>query len=432
MPDVSADGRRVVFAARDPLVPADTNSRRDVYVRDLVAGTTTLVSVGTGGAAGDQDSDSPSISDDGLRVAFSSLATDLLGTPISDEHVYVRDLLAGTTVLADRDAQGQPGVGRAQFPELSGAGNRVAFFAEDPLTSDVIPVGGAVYVRDLASSTTLLASRADGPDGPAQSVTTSSESIPSLSHDGTRVGWAGSPLPNSATLRVFLRDLVAGTTRLVSAVDGTVDTAGNQLAFAPALSAGGGCVAFGSRADNLTVPAYPTQDFTQVYLRAVEGDCPVISSTPTTTSTTLPPAGSGTPIAAKTVVLRPGRLAKLVAKGPLAAADPTAVGASLQLSATTGGASFALPASGWKAVGRRRPKGFKFEGGGCRVALLRKKLAAVCRGDTGDLRLPEPGPLEVILLVGGEAYCAECGGRSAGRGARVFKRKACPAPATCP
>jgi hypothetical protein len=259
--------------------------------------------------------------------------------------------------------------------------------------------------------------------------------MPSLSHDGTRVGWSGGPLPTGAVTRVFLRDLAAGTTRLVSAVDGTADTTSNLPAFAPALSAGGGCVAFASRADNLTVAGYPTQDFTQIYLRAVEGECPVVSTTPTTTTTTLPPPGSGTPIAAKTVVLRPGRLAKLVAKGipgSLAAADPTAGGASLQVSGTTGGASFTLPASGWKAVGRRRPKGFKFEGGGCRVALLRRKLVAACRGDTGDLRLPEPGPLEVLLVVGAEAYCAECGGRTAGRPAHVFKRKACPAPATCP
>ena len=262
----------------------------------------------------------------------------------------------------------------------------------------------------------------------------SSELLPSLSHDGTRVGWSGGPLPTGAVTRVFLRDLAAGTTRLVSAVDGTADTTSNLLAFAPALTAGGGCVAFASRADNLTVPGYPTQDFTQIYLRAVEGECPVVSTTPTTTTTTLPPPGSGTPIAAKTVVMRPTRLVKLVAKGlpaSLAAADPTVGGATLHVTGTTGSASYSLPASGWKAVGRRRPKGFKFGGSDCRV-VLKRKLAAVCRGSTGDLRLPEPGPLEVLLVVGAEAYCAECGGRTAGRAERVFKRKGCPPPATCP
>jgi hypothetical protein len=321
-------------------------------------------------------------------------------------------------------------------PEISGAGNRVAFFADEPLTSDVIPETGAVYVRDLATDTTLLVSRADGPEGVATSAAPNKATSPSPSHDGTRVGWAGSgaDLPGGTdTLQVYVRDLVANTTRLVSAVDGTAATPGNGESFAPALSADGGCVAFRSNADDLTTPAYPTQDFGQIHLRDVDGGCPGLTTA--TTTTTLPP-GSGTPFAANVVVLRPGRLAKLVAKGlpagSLVAADPTGAGATLQVSGTTGSASYPLPASGWKPVGRRQPKGFKFKGETCRASLVRRRLAAVCRGDTGALRLPEPGPLEVVLVVGTEAYCAECGGRTAGRPARVFKRKGCPAPATCP
>ena len=135
-------------------------------------------------------------------------------------------------------------------------------------------------------------------------------------------------------------------------------------------------------------------------------------------------------------MLRPGKLLKLVAKGlsapPITSVDPTRDGGSLNVSGTTGIVSFALPASGWKAVGRRKPKGFKFKGAECRVTLLQRRLKAVCRGATGALQVPEPGPLEVMLVTGAEAYCAECGGRTAGRPEKVFKRKACPAPATCP
>ena len=115
-------------------------------------------------------------------------------------------------------------------------------------------------------------------------------------------------------------------------------------------------MAFDSSADNLTMPAYPTRDFFQVYLRAVDGDCPLGSGTTTTstTSTTLP-ASSRTPIPANAFVLRPGRLAKLVAKGlTVNPVDPRANGGTLELSGTTGGVSYALPASGWKAVGRAR------------------------------------------------------------------------------
>jgi hypothetical protein len=438
-PDISADGRRVVFTASDALVSADINAARDAYVRDLDSGTTALVSVGANGGAGDDDSSAWSMSDDATRVAFESNATNLLATgPVSGRHLYVRDLVAGTTTVLDRDPQtGEPSTADPRSPEISGAGNRVAFFAEQALTTDPIPADGAIYVRDLAAEVTLLVSREDGAEGAATSV--DDEIPPSIDHDGTRVGWSGSGagLPGGPDTRhVYLRDLSAGTTLLVSAVDGAAATAGNASASNVALDAVGSCVAFDSTADDLTDPAYPTQDFAQVYLRAMDDGClPTVTATTSTTSTTLSP-GSGNAIPAKTLVLRPRKLLKLVARGlsapPVTSLDPAHGGGSLNVSGTTGSVSFALPPSGWKIVGRRKPKGFKFKGAECRVTLLQRRLEAACRGATGTLRLPEPGPLEVVLIVGAEAFCAECGGKTAGKPPRVFKRKACPAPATCP
>jgi hypothetical protein len=52
-PAISAHGRFVVFSSFSGLlVPRDTNDMRDVFVRDVVAGVTRLVSVGPGGAQG--------------------------------------------------------------------------------------------------------------------------------------------------------------------------------------------------------------------------------------------------------------------------------------------------------------------------------------------------------------------------------------------
>jgi Tol biopolymer transport system component len=439
-PALSADGRRVVFIADDPLVSGDTNGQRDVYLRDLVAGTTTLVSVAAGGGAGDDRSFRPSLSHDGMRVAFTSRATNLLpGGPIAGDHVYVRDLLAGTTVLVDRDEGGAPGTGRADSPEISGAGTHVAFHDDQALTSDAIPQGGAIFVRDLAADVTVIASREDGPEG---AVVGASFAVVSIDRDGTRVGWVGASagLPGGAdTQQAYVRDLAAGTTRLVSAVGGTVTTPADAASVTVALDASGACAAFESNGGNLTALAYPTRDFAQVYLRALDDRCLATASTTSTTlittSTTLPP-GSGTAIPAKTVVLRPGKLVKLVAKGFPAPAgalgDPTVGGGSLVVEGASGSASFPLASSGWKAVGRGEPRGFKFKGGGCRATVLRRRIKVACRGETGALQLPEPGPLRILLVVGNEAYCAECGGTSAGRPTRVFKRGACPAPATCP
>ena len=428
-PDISADGTRVVFATRDALVPADGNGVGDVYLRDLEAGTTTLVSAATGGGAGNGASSSPTLSDDGRLVAFVSGASDLLGgAPVSGTHLYVRDLETGETVLADRrSADGAPGSGRALAPEISGSGNRIAFLALEALTPEAISPSGGLYVRDLASGTTILAGRGDGPGGAAAASPVGY----AISEDGARVSFGdeGPGLPGPAnTFQIFVRDLGAGTTTLASAADGTAATPANADAGGSALNAGGGCVAFDSQADNLSTPAYATRDFRQVYLRTVTGECPVLPVTP------LP---SGTPIAAKSLVLRPGKLLKFVVIPPVGlstlAGDPTAGGGRLAVTGTTGATSYDLPGAGWKAVGRRKPKGFEFTGDQCRVSLLRKRIKGTCRGDTGSLRLPEPGPLAVVLTVGVEnaALCAECGGKAAGKPERVFKRKRCGAPASC-
>ena len=429
-PDISAGGMRVVFATRDALVAADGNGVGDVYLRDLEAGTTTLVSAGTGGGAGDGASSSPTLSDDGRRVAFVSVASNLLGgAPVSGTHLYVRDLETGVTALADRrSTDGAPGSGRVLSPEISGSGSRIAFLALEALTPEAISPSGGLYVRDLTSGATILAGRGDGAGGAAAASPVSY----AISGDGARVSFGdeGPGLPGPAnTLQIFVRDLGADTTTLASAADGTAATPANADAGGSALSAGGGCVAFDTHADNLTAPAYATRDFRQVHLRTMTGQCPEQPAAP------LP---SGTPIAARSLVLRPGKLLKFVADSPVGlftlAGNPAAGGGRLAVTGTAGSASYDLPGTGWKAVGRRRPKGFEFKGDRCRLSLLEKRIKGTCRGDTGSLRLPEPGALAIVLIVGAQnaAFCAQCGGKAAGKPERVFKRKRCGAPPTCP
>ncbi len=61
------------------LVVGDTNGVEDVFVRDMVAGTTRLVSQSTGGVLSNAASDYPSISGDGRFVAFQTAASNLDG-----------------------------------------------------------------------------------------------------------------------------------------------------------------------------------------------------------------------------------------------------------------------------------------------------------------------------------------------------------------
>jgi uncharacterized delta-60 repeat protein len=168
----------------------------------------------------------------------------------------------------------------------------------------------------------------------------------------------------------------------------------------------------------------------------IEGD-PLV-----TTSTTLPPSASTDhPIPLRLAVVKPGKLVKLVAKGsfplPDPAADaPTAEGGSLTVSGSTGTVTYPLGAGSWTALGRRHDgtKGYRFSGAECATVLLRPSVVkAVCRGGTGTLAVPEPGPLTAVLSIGSRTrYCATCGNTAQGNAARVFKRRACAAPAECP
>jgi Tol biopolymer transport system component len=101
--DLSADGRYLTYRS------AGTNEwdwsiTPDVYVRDLDRHRTTLVSVSTTGGRGNGVSESPTISANGRYVLFSSQATNLT-TDSATNAMYLRDLVAGTTTLL-RDTNG--------------------------------------------------------------------------------------------------------------------------------------------------------------------------------------------------------------------------------------------------------------------------------------------------------------------------------------
>jgi Tol biopolymer transport system component len=277
VPAINADGTRVAFVSDVPIGSGDTNTSDDIGVRDLAAGTTKLVSVGPNGV-GLGFSHDPAMSADGNRVAFQS-NNNLIGDPVPpNTHVYVRDLAAGTTVLADRQSSdGSPGPGNVASPQISADGNRVLFVTASALTPDPVPATGSVFVRDLAAQTTTLVNRADGASGPP--VPSGFSERAALSQDGRHAAFMGvgpdvpgSPPSNQPQL--YVRDLAASTTTLASSADGTSAAIANSPVFSPALSGDGGCVAFSTVADNLTDPDYGTRDFVQTYLRVVSGECP--------------------------------------------------------------------------------------------------------------------------------------------------------------
>ena len=117
----------------EDLVPGDGNGVSDVFVHDRPTGTTQLVSVAAGGGtAGNGASTRPVVSNDGTKMAFVRAATDLVGGPVSGAgDVYVRDLAAGTTSLVSVDGMGGGGGnGPSDGPTFSSDGRRLAFTSE--------------------------------------------------------------------------------------------------------------------------------------------------------------------------------------------------------------------------------------------------------------------------------------------------------------
>lgn len=130
---VSADGRYVAFESdADDLVVDDTNDDTDVFLHDVVEGTTIIASRNSDGVQGDgynyPGGSTGALSDDGRYLVFRSFSTNLADITNFSRQVYVRDLWTSTTELISENAEGvEADSGASGIMVLSGDGNHVAF-----------------------------------------------------------------------------------------------------------------------------------------------------------------------------------------------------------------------------------------------------------------------------------------------------------------
>ncbi len=270
-PSLSADGTKVAFwSAATNLDPGDTDSKVDVYVKDLVSGKLTLASTSakeTKGTKGNGYSFDPSLSADGTKVAFRSSASNLdPGDTDIWLDVYVKDLVTGSLTLASTSADGTKANDFSYQPSLSADGTKVAFWSVatnfDPRDTDAFE---DVYVKDLVTgSLTLASTSADGTKGD------SSSAQPRLSADGTRVAFSSDasnfdPRDTDTVNDVYVKDLVTGNLKLAStSADGTK---GDKYSYQPSLSADGTRIAFISAASNFDPRDTDTDTVTDVYVK---------------------------------------------------------------------------------------------------------------------------------------------------------------------
>jgi Tol biopolymer transport system component len=239
-PQISSNGRYVVFNSYASLAPEDTGAGQDVYLFDRTTGTLELVSVAMGGAGSDDSVGPGDVSDDGRYVVFQSTATNLVPNDIDPPpdpwttsgkypDVFLRDRVLGTTELV---STGGVGV----VPDITPDGSKLVF--QGNLTLNGWD-GNGVYLRDIPTGTVTLVGLSDtGAPVLAEA--------PRISADGTKVVFNGegtvvSSFPNPPVGQVYLRDLTAGTTELV---DNDPSMTTEREPFTTAISADGRYVSY--------------------------------------------------------------------------------------------------------------------------------------------------------------------------------------------
>lgn len=235
---ISADGKQAFFSTSEPLVSTDTDIKRDVYVRHLEAGTTEIVSKGDPSCApcgnGAVDADFAGATGDGGAVFFVTSEALAAADQDSAFDVYVRDLAAGTTKLVSAAASTCGGCGNqaftAAFWGVSANGTEAYFTTPEQLSTADGDSSDDIYARDLVAGTTVLASAGDSSCLPGCGNSGAVPIFRGSSANGSRIFFVSDEALASGDLDtatdVYARDLPSGPTLLVSAGTATNVTAG--------------------------------------------------------------------------------------------------------------------------------------------------------------------------------------------------------------
>lgn len=273
-PSISSIGQFIAFVSNATNLASGVSGQQ-IYLRDNIAGTTTLISKNNNPTPifGNAASNQPSINSDGQFIAFSSLATNLVVVVGGNQQIFIHDRLAGpngTTTLISRDSGGAAGNGNSSTPSVSGDGRFVAFTSV--ATNLVLgPTGQQIYLHDRntgVNGTNSLISH-DTSGLPTQGGNGAS-SVPSISLNGqvvTFVSLSSNLLTGISGQQVYSQSLATGTNSLVSRDNSLALVAGSGVSSSPSASSDGSFVAFSSQSNNL-VPVPPVAP-SDIYVRAL-------------------------------------------------------------------------------------------------------------------------------------------------------------------
>lgn len=178
-PRLSRDGRHVVFASLQDLTGNGSAPSGAVYLRDRSAGTTEAVSLDANGTA--RPGETPQVSADGRYVVFATTAALVASDTDGRSDIYLRDRETGTTTRLSLRSDGTPFPAACVVPTMSADARFVAF---QTVGGYVVPdgptIGNVDEIHLLDRTTGKIAEASIGVAGEAFGATRA----PCLSADG--------------------------------------------------------------------------------------------------------------------------------------------------------------------------------------------------------------------------------------------------------
>ncbi len=202
-PTASADGRWVVFTSTAAnLATGDRNEQSDIFLRDVTSGTTSLISASRDGGPGNRASDYPQISANGRYIVFESLAGDLVPAETNSiREIFRADRAEGRIerISSGRIFPHQVVLtnGPAQAFTMTPDAERIVYVRHVTNWSGVIS-GGEIFGWDAHTSNTVWIS--SGVLGNDRTGIPAACAQPVISADGTHVVFKATNGASTATL----------------------------------------------------------------------------------------------------------------------------------------------------------------------------------------------------------------------------------------
>ena len=151
-PKLSADGQAIVFqSSANNLIQNDTNDAIDIFLYHLKTGQIELISVSLSGDLSNGNSSNPDISSNNRWIVFSSDADNLVHNDTNNvTDIFVYDIDTKHTIRVSVNNEGEEGNNISNSPVISGDGNKIAFVSlASNLVSNDSNECWDIFVRDM-------------------------------------------------------------------------------------------------------------------------------------------------------------------------------------------------------------------------------------------------------------------------------------------